>query len=63
MVETLPSYALYCNYNNNAKEQLLAQICASFSNDQIEIPVTSKSVAIATSKGVKDTLLLTFSGL
>ena len=39
---------------------ILVQICTSFTNEQIEITVTSKFVAMTTSCEVKVTLFLTF---
>ena len=40
--------------------QLISQICIAFTKEQIEIALTSKFVAIATSREVKRTLFLTF---
>ena len=38
----------------------LVQTCTSFSNEQIDVIVTSRIVAMATSYEVKDTLFWTF---
>ena len=42
------------------RKNLLVQTCTSFTNEQIDVIVTSKIVAMATSYEVKDTLFWTF---
>ena len=48
MVKTFLSLAFHCSYTNDVEEQLLVQNCIDFTNEQIEVFLTSKFVATAT---------------
>ncbi len=56
MVKTCPSLVFYRSYTSNVQENILEQSCLSFTNEQIEVAMTSKFVTMATSKEVKYTL-------